>query len=255
MINSLPSVSIHCITYGRPFLLEEAIESFLRQTYSGTKEMVILNDLSEQELIFDHPEIRIINEPRRYPTLGDARNALIEKQTGDIIIQLDDDDIILPQYISTCVKLLGDKDWMMPKNGFTLYKSNFKLVDGPGAHISFRRSAWRKIGGYSSMNSGEDWDFIHKLENGRNAGIAGGFVDIDLKNVEYIYTWGGDTYHRAILSLSDNSPNKKDSNKIVRDLILKDIELNRLPKGKIQLIPNWKHDYIGIVNEFLKDRK
>ena len=35
------SVSAVCITYGRPALLEEAIESFLRQTFSGDSELVI----------------------------------------------------------------------------------------------------------------------------------------------------------------------------------------------------------------------
>jgi len=38
-------VSCQCITYDRVELLEEAIESFLRQDYKGEKELVILNDI------------------------------------------------------------------------------------------------------------------------------------------------------------------------------------------------------------------
>lgn len=252
-MKNLPSVSVHCITFGRPFYLEEAIESFLRQDYIGPKEMAIFNDLLEQELVFDHPEIKIINSNVRCPTLGDARNELVKNQNGQIILQLDDDDTILPTYISTCVKLLGNMDWMMPGNAVTLYKYDMKFIENSGSHIVFRKTAWEKVGGYSSMNTGEDWNFVHKLENAKNnLGINGGFPQSS--EIGYVYTWGGDAFHRAILSLNDISENKKDSNELVRKLVLKDIEMKRIPSGRIQLIPQWKHDYAGLVNNFLASR-
>jgi len=57
----LPKISCLCPTYGRPQCLEEAIFSFLTQDYQGEKELVILNDLADQTLIFDHPDVKIIN--------------------------------------------------------------------------------------------------------------------------------------------------------------------------------------------------
>ncbi|MCL4258972.1 MAG: glycosyltransferase family 2 protein, partial [Anaerolineales bacterium] len=50
-----PPVSCICPTYGRVELLEEAIESFLRQDYPGQKELIVLNDYAGQTLHFDHP--------------------------------------------------------------------------------------------------------------------------------------------------------------------------------------------------------
>ena len=60
-----PPVSCMCLTYGRPHLLEEAIESFLRQDYQGQKELIVLNDLPQEELLFNHPEVHIINVSKR----------------------------------------------------------------------------------------------------------------------------------------------------------------------------------------------
>ena len=53
MRNDLPAVSCICLTYGRVALLEEAIESFLRQDYPGVKELVVLNDLDRFHLAMD----------------------------------------------------------------------------------------------------------------------------------------------------------------------------------------------------------
>ena len=62
----LPKVSCLCPTYGRPQCLEEAIFSFLTQDYQGEKELVILNDLADQTLIFDHPDVKIINVKKTF---------------------------------------------------------------------------------------------------------------------------------------------------------------------------------------------
>src|SRR5262245_8679210 len=66
-MNGAPSVSCMCLTYGRPpHLVEEAIESFLRQDYRGQKELIVLNDLFGQELRFEHPEVQIVNVGKRF---------------------------------------------------------------------------------------------------------------------------------------------------------------------------------------------
>src|SRR5205807_6800276 len=69
----MDGVSCLCLTYGRGRLLEEAIESFLRQDWPGPKELIVLNDHPDQELVIDHPEI-LVNLPRRLRTLGEKRN-------------------------------------------------------------------------------------------------------------------------------------------------------------------------------------
>jgi len=71
-------VSCICATYNRSpqhqWLLEEAVESFLRQDYSE-KELIILNDCPGQELVCDAPGVVVINIPRRFHSHGEKLNA------------------------------------------------------------------------------------------------------------------------------------------------------------------------------------
>jgi hypothetical protein len=63
-------VSCICPTFNRlpgsQWLLEEAIESFLRQDYAY-KELLVLNDCPGQELICDAPDVFVINFPQTIP--------------------------------------------------------------------------------------------------------------------------------------------------------------------------------------------
>ena len=95
-----PKVSCFCATYGRPHLLEEAIESFLRQDYPGAKELVILNDYPGHTLHYEHKEIRIVNRDKQILPLGRKFNETVELCDGDILLPWEDDDIYLPWRIS-----------------------------------------------------------------------------------------------------------------------------------------------------------
>src|SRR5690606_25544357 len=99
-----PPISCICPTYGRVDLLEEALYSFLRQDYLGTKELIILNDYEQQALTFDHPEVKIINFPRRLHTLGEKYKAAVGLCTHDLIFVWHDDDIYLPRHLSHAVR-------------------------------------------------------------------------------------------------------------------------------------------------------
>jgi GT2 family glycosyltransferase len=57
-----PFISCKCITYGRVATLEESVQSFLKQDYPADKcELIIVNDYPLQTLIFEHPQIKIVN--------------------------------------------------------------------------------------------------------------------------------------------------------------------------------------------------
>ena len=54
---NLPFISAKCVTYGRVSLLEEAIESFLKQDYPNSRcELVIVNDCPIQRLILPNKQ-------------------------------------------------------------------------------------------------------------------------------------------------------------------------------------------------------
>jgi glycosyltransferase involved in cell wall biosynthesis len=107
-----PAVSCICLTYVRPELLEEAICSFLQQEYGGPKELIVLNDYAKQTLIFDHPEVRVINLPRRFRAVGEKMNAAVALASHNLLFVWDDDDIYLPHRLSFSVEHFD------PKKGF-----------------------------------------------------------------------------------------------------------------------------------------
>ncbi len=100
-----PPISCICPTYGRVDLLEEALYSFLGQDYQGMKELVVLNDYGQQTLTFDHPEVRIINFPKRLHTVGEKYKAAVGLCSHDLIFVWHDDDIYLPRHLSQSVRL------------------------------------------------------------------------------------------------------------------------------------------------------
>src|SRR5215212_6246488 len=159
---SLPLVSCICPTYNRPpdhkHLVEEAIESFLRQTYPN-KELIVLNDCPGQELSCDSPGVRVVNVPERFPTLGEKYNAAIALARGDLIAPWEDDDISLPWRLSLSVDRLGDAGyfnsrvcWLLNSNGFHL-----DSFAGYGHNLSiFTRAAFEAVGGYPTIDDLHD---------------------------------------------------------------------------------------------------
>ncbi|NJN06124.1 MAG: glycosyltransferase family 2 protein [Rhodobacteraceae bacterium] len=103
-----PPVSCICPTYGRVELLEEAIESFLRQDYPGQKELIVLNDYEQQTLLFDHPEVRIVNLRDRFQSVGEKYKAAVALASHDLIFVWHDDDIYLPHRLSYSVAQCGE---------------------------------------------------------------------------------------------------------------------------------------------------
>lgn len=81
------------------WLVEEAVESFLRQDYPN-KELIICNDTPGQVLIFNHPQVRVINTADRFPTLGAKIHWMLERAEGNYVCRWDDDDISLPWRLS-----------------------------------------------------------------------------------------------------------------------------------------------------------
>ena len=67
-------ISFKTTTYGRVSFLEECLQSFLQQEYSGDSEMVIINDYPLQKLIFDHPKVRIFNLDETFGIIGEQEN-------------------------------------------------------------------------------------------------------------------------------------------------------------------------------------
>ncbi|MGL5097100.1 MAG: glycosyltransferase family 2 protein, partial [Planctomycetia bacterium] len=102
-----PLVSCVMPTYGRPDYVAESIAMFLAQDYPA-KELIILNDCAGQTLLGDFPDVRIFNCESRWPTLGEKRNAAIERAQGKYIAVWDDDDVYMPWRLSYSMRRIDE---------------------------------------------------------------------------------------------------------------------------------------------------
>ncbi len=235
-------VSCICPTYNRSpkyqWLVEEAIESFLRQDYPD-KELIILNDCPGQELICNVPDVTVINLPRRFRSYGEKLNAAIALAQGSIIALWNDDDIMLPWRISKSLEKLGSADYYNPQVYWFLDPQGLHKDHAMGVgHICslFTRSAFDTVDGYPHTTGEEDQILDRRLKTHPEVKQANPPV---LRTHEwfYIYRWGVSPVH-----LSGIQPIEEWYNRI-----------GQMPveKGRYVLKPHWKEDYVSATRNAL----
>jgi glycosyltransferase involved in cell wall biosynthesis len=217
------------------YLLAEAVESFLRQSYEN-KELVILNDTPGQTLCFDHPQVRVINASTRFAFVSDKIDYMINATRADVLCRWDDDDISLPHRLSySLAKLGGQLQW---RAGNYWYSPDGTLSD---AHhpantciqAIFRREAITRIGGYpKGVSQGEDQTFDDKLAQ---AGICTEEGEIIPRaEIYYIYRWQTGSAHLSSKSGGANTNAHYE-------------EIGRRPilPGNFVIAPGWRRDYVA----------
>ena len=112
-------ISVLTITYKRHHLLEEAIESFLRQELPPQCEMVIINDNAEVDYKLDHfKNVRIINHKERFSSIGAKLEWGYKQCKYNYIYRLDDDDLLTPWALSSVMADINANP------GHDIYRSN-----------------------------------------------------------------------------------------------------------------------------------
>lgn len=243
--DALPLVSCICPTFNRApeyqHLLEETIESFLRQTYPN-KELIVLNDCPGQELACDAPGVRVVNLPERLPTLGDKYNAAIALARGELIAPWEDDDISLPWRLSLSVERMGATPYYNPQR--------YWFFDGRGLHADhamgyghnlslFTREAFTAVGGYLPVSGPQDMAMHAALEH-YAVRIGGEIVPRDELPCEewfYIYRWGVSPVHLSGFA-SPADRYREAGSQLVQH-------------GRFVLHPHWKSDHVAATRWFL----
>jgi glycosyltransferase involved in cell wall biosynthesis len=234
-----PLVSCICPTYNRPphyqHLLEEAIESFLRQDYPN-KELIVLNDAPGQELHCDAPGVTIVNASSRYPTLGEKCNAAVRLSRGELIAPWDDDDISLPWRLSLSAERLGDADYFNPRAYWMLWGDRLADDHRMGyAHNAslFTRAAFERVGGYRAISNGYDRDidlaFRTELERGVDPWYRGS-PELSKREWFYIYRWGVSPSHVSSRAEDDQGRYAEIGEQPITD-------------GCFILTPGWRKNY------------
>ena len=240
--HQLPFVSCYCLTYGRPHCLEEAIECFLRQDYAGKKELVILNDRDDQELVFDHPEIKIINTKERITPLGRKHNECIKHCSGEVLMCWDDDDIFLPHRITYSINKMKNEIFHT-RSGFSEEKAReiSLFPENAVAHSThaFTKAAFNAVGGYPDT----DHVAVDQLFMKRLYDKYGDYSQrVASQDIFYIYRWQTvSTYHTS--DCPESTENVSDITKAKVDARIKSGEI---PTGRIALVPKWSYDYIAV---------
>lgn len=232
-------VSCICPTYGRPpdhtHLIEEAVESFVRQDYPN-KELILLNDAKEQELICNAPNVRVINHYPRYGSLGEKYNAGISFSSGELICPWEDDDISLPWRISLSVRMLGNYDYWNPKRYWFLNGDGLHSKHSMGyAHNSsiYTREIWQRVGGYPGVSGSQDAAMDGLLSQYFPAPTS----ELPIEEWFYVYRWGVSPDH-----LSARPPYEE---------FWQEVGRRALTEGKFTISPKWVNDYLAMRTEHL----
>ena len=234
VVQASPGVSCLCLTYGRPHLLEEAIESFLRQDWLGAKELVVVNDHPLHYLEFHHPEVLVVNLPRRLHTLGEKRNLAVALARYDNLLVWDDDDIYLPWRITETMRTLPTHQFYKCPNAWCIEGGRF--ADQPGYNLFHAGSAYTRwlfeaVGGYRCVDAGEDTDIELRFQTlTAERGQYWKHTILPWPRIYYIYRWGHGSYHTTgVRSLAEIAPAVK--------------------PGRLTLRPRWDTDYTAIALE------
>lgn len=233
-----PPVSCYCSTYGRVKCLEELIYSFINQNYPGKKELVILNDFSEQELIYHHPEVVIINSNIRIKPLAKKFNDNINYCSYDILACLEDDDKYLPNHLTYAVENM--KDGIFHSGVSFVYTGTANLhYAGNYFHSShvFTRDLFNKVGQYTVSevdNCALDVTLMSKFQK-----EVGNYTQTPpYENTNMLYGWNngywqGSGLGTVIKNMSD----------IIAGYVQTQKNNGTTPTGKIILNPFWKYPY------------
>jgi len=219
-------ISVLTITYKRPHLLEEAIESFLRQGGVAGAEMVIVNDNPEVDYVYDHPSIKIFNIKKRFPSIAAKLEWGYKHCTYNFIYRLDDDDLLAPKALRnvaiTIIESPLDYDIYRSRDHFffvnNVYEKKSSNINNGNIYTRkyLDRIKW------PSKSGDEDVEITF----GNNASIS------DKVPTSMIYRWGMNTLHISGMGIQPNEV-----------VLAKADQMLDEESGVIQLNPHFDNDY------------
>lgn len=234
-----PGISCFCSTYGRPkSLIENSIQCFLEQDYTGPKELVILNDLASQKLIYNHPEVRIINLPERIKPLSRKFNMNVELCKYDIIAVWEDDDVFLKNRLSYAYANMIDgifhsyDGFFEKKPGDIIVSSNYYHSQ----HV-FTKDLFNAVGGYPETDFCTlDLGIMQKFKD--YLGYHYSKKISNPKDLSYIYVWSeSNSFHGS--GLGEKVKISDQAEKIVAQ----QVQQGKVLTGNVLLEPKLRYDF------------
>ena len=227
-------------TYGRLPFLGRLLASFLSQTYDD-KELVLVNDDKNVELVCEHPNVTVINMSKKL-LIGQKKNLATHLGYHDLYLPHDDDDIFLPNRIANCVKVHQenpDINLYRQLNNYTIYGDQFYIAGSTLNAISYTRKGFFESGGYTHpVNSGEDAAFLNAMPK-----------KLEINNTDecdYVYNYGGINYH---LTYTED--------KVIESIAEDQIRRMQLSNRKFYIQPDFQeyNKFIELENLFLQSKQ
>lgn len=181
-----PKISVVTACYNHGKYINEMIGSVFSQTFEDY-EIIIVNDGSTDETAeiltsIVHEKVKIIHTENQGP--AGARNTAIKFARAPLIMNLDADDKIAPEFLDKAYKIITggsnigivycDAECFGARSGkFEIgeYTIEAMLFENRITSLAlFRKEDWLKVGGYSGelIHGLEDWDFwLMIIELGR----------------------------------------------------------------------------------------
>lgn len=233
----LPLVSCVCPTFGKVKHLEEAVYSFLIQSYPN-KELIIFNNYDAVDIVFDHPEVTVINYKGKITdNTAECRNLGNQFARGKYIMTWDDDDIYLKHRIKLSVKALSKSDKVGYISG-AFYSEEDELLKGIDIFLSnsLIEREYLLANPYKEGDGDDQYMYNRLLKEDKL------LIDKADTSIQYIYRWNTNTYHisgAVGMTLEEN-----------RNKMIKWANSLNLPTT-LPLSPYWARDYQLDVDNFI----
>lgn len=176
--------SIIVPTGDRALLLRRCIQQIAVQNGLRFVKDIVIVDGGERALYADTTPVRFVDLDVSYvrvgreTTVGDRRNIAVENAKGSVIMHFDDDDFYSHRYVERLVRFWTENEcrdgielggasqfWhydFLRKRG---WKTDLWDCGHPyGATFMFRKETWKRLGGFQSLQRGEDQEFFLAIE-------------------------------------------------------------------------------------------
>ena len=251
--SELPFVSVCTPTFNRRPFLNTTIKCFNSQTYPADKmEWIIIDDGTDkiEDVVKDIPQVKYYHYEDKM-SLGEKRNIMHEKSSGDIIVYMDDDDYYPPERVSHAVSMLKSHPNALCAGASEIYiwfnhvKKMYQFGPyGPNhataGTFAFRRKLLEETRYEDSAALAEEKKFLKDY--------TVPFVQLEPKKTILVFSHSHNTFDKKKLI---GQPNKfvKESNKTITDFVkdddvikffTEDMEgcLSEYPDGKPEMKPD-----------------
>lgn len=258
--DDLPFVSVCTPTFNRRPFFPAVIECFKHQDYPKDRiEWIIVDDGTDkiEDLVSDIPQVKYFKYDKQM-LIGKKRNITNDKASGDIIVNMDDDDYYCPTRISHAVRMLqmnpealcagGSKQLIYFKHINELYQIGpYNDNHGTAGTFAYRKELLNITKFDDSAALAEEKSFL------KNFTIP--FVQLDYRQTSIMFSHTQNTYDKKDMITNNSKKYVKPSKLVIEDVIdnkkLRDFYLNKID----DLQAEYKEGDPNLKPEVLKQQK